>query len=182
MDDQRKLLEEKPSFLKSCKQIQKKRYFLILVGPSIFYIYLHQHAIIYNTLVIFFNALFIYWNFPILVTYNTNKPLYYDDLFINRKELPHFQIDDESKEVFKNYYTRILVFTNSLLTTGLYHYWLYKTQDSTSIYEIIGVTGGILKIFQMINHHSAITALYMIKRKLQQKIYLTERTSIEEEL
>ena len=181
MEDQKNLIEENPSFLHRCKQIHPKRYFLLSLAPSIIYVYIHQHGIIYNTITIFFNALFVYWNFPILVTYNSMKPLYYDELYLNRKELPVLDIKKEHKDVFKNYYTWLLIITNSILTTGLYHYWLYKTQDTTSVYEIIGVTGGILKIFQMINHYSAVCALYIIKHKLQQKIYLIEQESMSEE-
>ena len=66
----------------------------------------------------------------------------------------------------------VLIFTNSLLTTGLYNYWLFKTQGSKSFYESIGITGGILKIFQMINHYSAVSALYFINKSIRNKIYM----------
>ena len=31
-------------------------------------------------------------------------------------------------------------------------YWLYKTNNMVSIFEILGITGGILKIFQLVNN------------------------------
>ena len=44
----------------------------------------------------------------------------------------------------------MLIFLYSALSAALSDYWLFKTQNSTSYFEILGVTGGILKIFQMV--------------------------------
>lgn len=175
---------EKPNIFlaANCNTIQPKRILLTIIPPSVYFIYIDQKVIIYNTLTILTNTFIIYWNFPILVTYTSMKPLYYDELFINKKLIPLLDVDDKSKEIFKSYYTWLLICTNSFLTTGLYHYWLYKTQDTTSIYEIVGVTGGIFKIFQMINHYFAMAALYFIHHRVQQKIYLIEQDSLSNEI
>ena len=101
--------------------------------------------------------------------------MYYEDLFIDRNKIPSLDIDIKTKLSFKKYFTWFLIFTNSLLTTGLYNYWIFKTQGSNSFYEIIGITGGILKIFQMINHYSAVSALYIIKKTIRSKIYTKEQ-------
>ena len=46
----------------------------------------------------------------------------------------------------------ILIISNCVFVGVLADYWLYKTTNITSYLEIIGVTGGIIKIFQMINN------------------------------
>ena len=155
----------------NCIGFNKKRISLLLILPGTYYIITTPNRPPVDSLIIFIDAFIIYYNFPLLVTYNSTKPLYYEDLFIDRNKIPSLAIDINTKQAFKNYFTWFLIFTNSLLTTGLYNYWLFKTQGSNSFYEIIGITGGILKIFQMINHYSAVSALYFIKKSIRSKIY-----------
>ena len=155
-----------------CIGLNKKRISLLLIIPGTYYIITTPNRLPIDSLIIFIDAFIIYYNFPLLVTYNSTKPLYYEDLFIDRNKIPILAINIETKQAFKNYFTWFLIFTNSLLTTGLYNYWLFKTQGSNSFYEIIGITGGILKIFQMINHYSALSTLYFIKKSIRSKIYI----------
>lgn len=155
----------------SCIGLKKKRISLLFTIPGTYYIFAYSDRIPIDSVIIFIDAFIIYYNFPLLVTYNSTKPLYYEDLFVDRNKIPSLDIDNNTKQAFKNYFTWFLIFTNSLLTTGLYNYWLFKTNGSNSFYEIIGITGGILKIFQMINHYSAISALYIIKKYIRSKIY-----------
>ena len=156
----------------NCIGVDKKRICLLLTLPGTYYILADPNRIPIDSLIIFIDAVIIYYNFPLLVTYNSTKPLYYEDLFIDKNKIPSLAIDINTKQTFKNYFTWFLIFTNSLLTTGLYNYWLFKTQGSNSFYEIIGITGGILKIFQMINHYSAVAALFFIKKSIRNKIYM----------
>jgi hypothetical protein len=158
----------------NCISMHKKRYTLLLLVPGTYYLIAYAKPIPIDSLIIFIDAFIVYYNFPILVTYNSTKPLYYEDLFIDKNKIPSLAIHTETKLAFKNYFTWFLIFTNSLLTTGLYNYWIFKTQGSNSFYEIIGITGGILKIFQMINHYSAVSALYLIKKTLRSKIYIQD--------
>ena len=121
-------------------------------------------------------SIILYWNFPILVTFSNSKPLYYEDLFLNTSELPLIEISEEKKETFEKAYTWILIITNSLLTALLSDYWLYKTKDTTTFIEIVGISGGILKIFQIINHYTGVVTLRIIKcnianRLTEEKIY-----------
>ena len=51
---------------------------------------------------IFFISLIIYWNFPIIVTINNSKPLYYEDLFINSKAIPKLELETKAVEKFIN--------------------------------------------------------------------------------
>ncbi len=54
----------------------------------------------------------------------------------------------------------ILIVTNSILTGVLSDYWLYKTDQIKTWFEILGVTGGIIKLFQIINNS---ICRYMLK-------------------
>jgi hypothetical protein len=121
-------------------------------------------------------SLILYWNFPILVTFSNSKPLYYEDLFLNTAELPILEISEEKKETFTRAYTWILIITNSILTALLSDYWAYKTKETSSFFEIVGVSGGILKIFQILNHYTGVVTLRIIKcnianRLTEEKIY-----------
>ena len=68
---------------------------------------------------------------------------------------------------YKVTYTRVLIVTNSVLVSVLSEYWLYKTDDVRSLFEIVGVTGGILKIFQIINHYIGTITLMILKNKIK---------------
>jgi hypothetical protein len=94
----------------------------------------------------------IFWNFPILVYVTASKPLYYEDLFIDEKRLPNYDVDPTIKDKFQSILVWVLIVTNSILVGVLSDYWLYKTQNEKNYLEIIGVTGGIIKIFQVINN------------------------------
>ena len=60
-----------------------------------------------------------------------------------------------------------MIVTNSVLVSVLSEYWLYKTDDVRSLFEIVGVTGGILKIFQIINHYIGTVTLMILKNKIK---------------
>ena len=63
----------------------------------------------------------------------------------------------------------IFVITNSLLTSALAEYWLLKTVKIKNYVEILGVTGGILKIFQAINHSLGVILLKMFKHLIEKE-------------
>lgn len=56
----------------------------------------------------------------------------------------------------------VLIITNTLLTAALSDYWLYRINTSGYI-EIIGITGGIIKIFQMVNNTISRIMLKILK-------------------
>jgi hypothetical protein len=92
-----------------------------------------------------------------------SKPLYYEDLFIDEKKLPNYDVDPNIKEKFQNILIWVLIVTNSILVGVLSDYWLYKTSDVKNYLEIIGVTGGIIKIFQVINNSIGRCMLKILK-------------------
>lgn len=131
---------------------------------------LPKYKIVHPSFVISFMSFILFLNFPIIVTFSNTKPLYYEDLFLNTSLLPRLEITEQSKESFKKIFTFVLVFTNSILTGLLYDYWIIKTKNTSSIVEIIGISGGILKIFQVINHSIGIVTLKIIKYTIKTKI------------
>ena len=57
-----------------------------------------------------------------------------------------------------------------MLSGLLYDYWIIKTKNTTSLIEIVGISGGILKIFQVINHSTGIVTLSLIKYSIKHRI------------
>ena len=49
-------------------------------------------------------------------------------------------------------------------------YWIQEYSDNTTILSIIGSTGGILKIYQIINKLLASLLIFIIKKFLEKKI------------
>ena len=61
-------------------------------------------------------------------------------------------------------YTRILIFSNSLLLSALICYWKSKVGNISSYIEIIGITGGLIKIATCFNNLTGKTSLFFIKK------------------
>lgn len=135
-----------------CKKIPIKRYFLPLFGVISMAVFEQFRDFVYFPFIISGAFFIIFWNFPILVYVTASKPLYYEDLFIDEKRLPNYDVEPTIKDKFQNILVWVLIVTNSILVGVLSDYWLYKTQNEKKYLEIIGVTGGIIKIFQVINN------------------------------
>lgn len=116
-----------------------------------------------------FNGFVIFWNFPFLAYITASKPLYYEDLFIDEKKLPNYDVDERIKNKFKLVLEIVLIITNSLLTGALADYYLYKTTGDEDVFEIIGVTGGIIKIFQIINNSISRFMLKILKKCIKKE-------------
>jgi len=137
---------------KCCRSIPIKRYFLPLTGVISMAAFEQFRDFIYFPLIISGAFFIVFWNFPVLVYVTASKPIYYEDLFIDEKKLPNYQVDPMIRKKFQNILVWILIITNSILIGVLSDYWLYKTQHEKNYLQIIGVTGGIIKIFQVINN------------------------------
>jgi len=159
--------------IKICNHsIPIKRVFLPLIASGALVSMPIIQTYIYLPLIMFCISFIIYWNFPILTTFTNSKPLYYEDLFIASNGFEIIEINSDVKRKFECAFEWSLIFTNSLFTAALADYWLYQTGSNESYVEIIGVTGGILKIFQSINHMNGSVILmitrYMINREILQ--------------
>ena len=152
-----------------CKKIPIKRYFLPLIGVFALAIFPEFRHFVYLPLIFTLGFLIIFWNFPWLVYYTASKPLYYQDLFIDEKKLPNYDVDERIKNKFKLILEIVLIITNSLLTGALADYYLYKTTGDEDVFEIIGVTGGIIKIFQIINNSISRFMLKILKKCIKKE-------------
>ena len=108
----------------------------------------------------------MFWNFPFLVYMTASRPLYYEDLFIDEAKLPNYNINPQIKERFQCILLWVLIFTNSILLAALSDYWLYKTTGKGDILAIVGITGGIIKIFQIVNNSVGRVMLKIIKKEI----------------
>tara|TARA_A100001015_G_C15038820_1_gene738141 strand:- start:994 stop:1602 length:609 start_codon:yes stop_codon:yes gene_type:complete len=108
----------------------------------------------------------IFWNFPFFAYFTASRPLYYEDLFIDEKKLPNYNIDDLIKDKYQTILLWILILTNSILIAALSDFWLYKTASENNILQILGITGGIIKIFQVVNNTFGRILLKIIKREI----------------
>ena len=145
-----------------CKNIPIKRYFLPLIGALVLIWFEEFRDFVYLPMVVGSVFFIIFWNYPWLVYYTASKPLYYQDLFIDEKKLPNYSISKKIKNKFQLILDWVLIITNTLLTAALSDYWLYRINTSGYI-EIIGITGGIIKIFQMVNNTISRIMLKILK-------------------
>lgn len=106
----------------------------------------------YFPIIFTFGFFILFWNYPSLVYYTNSQPIYYEDLFINKTKLPNYNVPEKIKAKFQCIFDWTLIITSSITMGCLADYWLYKTNIVHSIFEILGVTGGILKLFQLINN------------------------------
>ena len=121
-------------------------------------------------------AFIVFWNFPFLAYTTASRPLYYEDLFIDETRFPNYNIDTKIKDKYQCILLWVLICTNSVLLGALSDYWLYKTSQENSILQIIGITGGIIKIFQIINNTAGRILLKIIKREIMvEKIKMENR-------
>ncbi len=153
----------------SCKDIKCKRYFL----PFIFSPVLAFHPEIFNfyyfPVVVGFSAFILFWNLPKIVYYTASRPLYYEDLFIDEKKLPNYDVDEKLKKKFQCILEWLLIITNTLLVSGLSDWWLYKTQNKFTLLEVVGVTGGIIKIFQTVNNTISRVMLKILRKQIKKQ-------------
>lgn len=151
------------------KNIKPKRFALPIVGVFGLLVLEEWRDIIHFPIVIFVGTLVLLWNFPSFIYYTTSKPLFYEDIFIDPDKVPDYNVHPKLKKKFETIMQWIFVITNSLLTSALAEYWLLKTVKIKNYVEILGVTGGILKIFQAINHSLGVILLKMFKHLIEKE-------------
>ena len=162
-----------------CKKIPIKRYFLPLIAIFALAYFPVFRDFVYLPLVVIGGFLIIFWNFPCLVYYTASKPLYYEDLFIDEKKLPNYEVATTVKRKFQRILEAVLIITNALLTGALADYWLYKTTGKEGYMEILGITGGIIKIFQLVNNTISRFMLKILKGRVVKENNLFKRSQIE---
>jgi len=151
-----------------CKDIPIKRYFLPLIGIFALAALPELRNFIYLPLIITFGFLILFWNFPWIVYYTASKPLYYQDLFIDEKKLPNYDVDEGIKHKFKMILETVLIISNALLTGALADYYLYKTTGFEGYIEI-----------QMINNTISRFMLKILKRCVRKENRDLKRKQVE---
>ena len=152
-----------------CKQIKVKRYFLPLVFGPVALIYEDFQNYVYIPVFMGIAAFFLFWNFPWIVYYTASKPLYYEDLFIDEKKLPNYEVSPRLKNKFQMILIWVLIVSNSLLVAALGDYWLYRATGIDATFEVLGVTGGIIKIFQIINNTISRIMLKILRKFIKKE-------------
>ena len=155
--------------MNKCLNTQVKRGFLpfAIMFPIVFIPQLRPvFDYIYFPIISGSAGFIIFWNFPFLVYMTASRPLYYEDLFIDEGKLPNFNINPQIKERFQCILLWVLIVTNSILVAALSDYWLYKTIGHEGALQIIGITGGIIKIFQIVNNSVGRFMLKIIKKEI----------------
>ena len=150
--------------------IPLKRYFLPLIGGVGFLAFEELHTYFYMPLLFFFCSLILFWNYPEIIIFMNSKPLYYEELFLINTTPNVTQISSDVRKKFEYIFDYSLLFTNALFTAGLADYWLYQSWNTNSYIEIIGVTGGILKIFQSVNYITGGIILYAVRFRIEREI------------
>ena len=153
----------------SCKDIKCKRYFLPFIFSPVLAIHPEIFNFYYFPVVVGFSAFILFWNFPKIVYYTASRPLYYEDLFIDEKKLPNYDVDEKLKKKFQCILEWLLIITNTLLVSGLSDWWLYKTQNKFTLLEVVGVTGGIIKIFQTVNNTISRVMLKILRKQIKKQ-------------
>ena len=136
----------------TCKKIPTKRYLLPFLGVLVLTPFEEYRTLVYLPIIISFASIILFWNFTWIVYYTASKPLYYDDLFIDVKKLPNYEVDNGIKKKFKFILEFVLIITNSILMGILSDVWILRNGDNTEFLFALGTTGGIIKIFQIVNN------------------------------
>ena len=160
------------------EEIKKERFLLPFLGiiTILFFEKIRNSYSISFT--IFIVSVIIFTNFPLLVIYSISKPLYYNDLFLDDKKLPNYLLPKNIRDKIEKIFVRALIFTNSISIALLSNYWLFKTDNEKSLFEIIGITGGILKILQITNNCLSFIILKILKWKVIYRARIHSQESI----
>lgn len=162
-----------------CCNILIKRWFLPLIAVVLLFFYEEVRNVIYLPLITSFVFFILFWNFPIIVYHTASRPLYYEDLFIDEKKMPNYEVEETIKSKFQCILQWVLIITNTLLVGALSEYWFYKLNKNNSWIEILGVTGGIIKIFQIINNTISRIMLKILKVFIRNENKKMRRLEIE---
>ena len=153
-----------------CKEIPIKRFFLPFVG-IIFLTFIEEvREMYYLPIVVFVSCFVLFWNFPKLVILPTLRPIYIDDLFINKsRDSTSVGIPVMMKNKYHTIYVWSLIVTSSILIAGLSDYCLTKVDPEDTIIASIGTVGGIFSIYFMVNKIIAKVILFFMKRNIEKQ-------------
>lgn len=113
----------------------------------------------------FINSLVVFSNFPNLILISNRRPMYVEDLFVLERNEILLNLTAEQRQQYENRMNYMLILSNALFVSALADYWWYEFGGvrNESYVGIFGITGGIIKMFQIVNHASG-TALLLLTR------------------
>lgn len=166
-----------------CIKPKNKRYFLPICLIILLFIIPEVRHNMYLPIIVLISSFVLFWNFPILVIFSTNKPVYLSDLFINTNHEMTELIPVNVKNRTITIYKWILIGSSSVMMSVLSDYWLLQYSDHISLMSTIGITGGVLKIYQLINKIFAQVLLFILrkimeKQKILYKKHLREKIEL----
>jgi len=154
-------LENNTSINTCFGNVYLKRFFLPFTGLGFLFLLSETHTFIYIPVIIFFIFFIIFWNYPFIVIFTNSKPLYYEDLFVDTSNVETIEVDTQIRQRFEKCFEWSLIITNSLFVAFLSDYWLYQSSNKETIMEVVGITGGMFKIFQSVNYLTGNIILYI---------------------
>ena len=86
-----------------------KRYFLPFASIFALLIIPEVRDYIYIPFIFFFGCIIIFWNFPYIIYSANSKPIYYEDLFIDKNKIPNYMIPEKIKKNSKIYFYGVLL-------------------------------------------------------------------------
>lgn len=166
--------------ISNCKCPPLKRFFLPFLGVFALVIVEEIRNLYFFPLVFTFGFFILFWNFPQLVYFTNLKPIYYEDMFVHDDRERDYYLTTKMKRRFDMIFEWTLITMNSLLMGVLADYWLYKIHGDLELLgeiQILGITGGILKLFQTVN-----TTLGQIMISIMKKFIVHEQRKYKEKL
>jgi hypothetical protein len=134
------------------------------------------YTLIYFPIIVFLLTFILFWNFPEVLLFLHSKPVYIDDLFIDPSSMQEgHTINPRMIEKFRNAFIWSHNIVGSLFAAGLADFFLYRIQNRLSIYEALGVLGGILNIYNILIIYFGKFLLYIL---IQRKMDIIRNTPI----
>ena len=81
-----------------CISIAPKRFLLPFIGIMGLLYFEEVRNFLYVPFVVSPSCFILFWNFPQFVYFTNSKPLYYEDLFVDEKKLPNYDVSPAIKK------------------------------------------------------------------------------------
>lgn len=123
------------------------------------------------------SSFIFFCNFPSIVLTLHTRPIYYDDLIMKDYEDDSENIyDDSFRKRFQNIFRWTITVTSSLMAGVMVDVWYMRYTEiggintQGSILLILGVTGGIVKLYSTVQERLGNILMYILKKFKQREI------------
>ena len=148
-------------------------------------IYEAKHGVFYIPFVCGISALIIFVNFPAFVIFLHSRPIYYDDLIIKNYDGDGYIYDEEFRKKYQILFRWMASITSSAMVTVTVAMWFLRDtlfrqgnnngSQALSIYVMLGILGGMMKIYYtatMTIGRVLLFILKVVKRREQERLRL----------